>query len=225
MDGSSLGNEPTNQRKSRSSSRKNPTNGDWGLMGEADIMRINPIYKIVTAQCKQYGWPYQFKEDLGTYETAFLAKVIEDINNTDPTDNVVVSLPDDYISWKETKKDGWTLQEPDIWDFNYRIIIEYEEETGPKKPGAKYAKKAHGHPGDPTGTRDIKRDKNYSGFRFCKIWESEPMDVVKVKLHYFLADCYCNRDLTIYTNGYLTIEEFSKARKSSMLRERNWIKI
>lgn len=176
-------------------------------------MRIYPIYKIVTAQCKQYGWPYQFKEDSGNYETAFLAKVIDDINNTNPNETVIVSLPDDYNSWEETKKDGWTLQEPDICDFNYKIIIEFEEETGPKKSGAKYAKKGHGHPGDPTGTRDTKRDLNYSGFKVCKIWESEPMEVLEVKLHYFLADCYCDRDLFIYRNGYLTIEEFSKARR------------
>lgn len=190
-------------------------------MGVGDIMRIYPIYKIVTQQCKEFGWPYQFKEDLGTYETAFLAKVIDEINTTDPADNVIVSLPDDYHSWEEIKKDEWTLQEPDICDFNYRIIIEFEEESGNRKPGAKLAKKGHGHPGDLTTKRDTKRDKNYSGFKLCKVWESEPMNVLEVKLHYFLADCYTKRDLSIYTNGFMTIEDFSKARMKNMKKEKN----
>ncbi len=188
-------------------------------MGEADIMRIYPIYRIVVNQCNEFGWPYQFKEDLGTYETAFLAKIVDEISNEfESKESIVVSLPDDYHSWNETKKDGWTLQEPDICDFSYRIIIEYEEETGPKKSGAKYAKKGHHHPGDLSTLRDTKRDKNYSGFKLCKIWESEPMHVIEIKLHYFLADCYTNRDLSIYTKGFMTIEGFSNARRKNMLK-------
>ena len=173
-------------------------------MGESDIMRIYPIYKIVTNQCKEFGWPFQFKEDLGTYETAFLIK------------DGATTLPTDFKDWEEVNKNGWTLQEPDICDYYSKIIIEFEEETGPKKSGAKYAKKGHGHPGDLSTLRDTKRDKNYSGFKLCKIWESEPMTVVEVKLHYFLADCYTKRDLSIYTNGFLTVEEFSKARTAQI---------
>lgn len=164
-------------------------------------MRIYPIYKILVNQCKEFGWPYNFKEDLGTYETAFIIK------------NKEIKLPEnEFRSWESLKKEGWTLQEPDICDYYNRIIVEYEEETGPKKSGAKYAKKGHGHPGDLSTLRDTKRDKNYSGFKLCKVWESEPMHVIEVKLHYFLADCYTDRDLSIYTNGFLTIEDFSKAR-------------
>lgn len=174
-------------------------------MGVSDIMRIYPIYKIVTSQCKEFGWPYQFKEDLGTYETAFI------INDTGHT-----KIPIDFRDWEQLQEEGWTLQEPDICDYSYKIIIEYEEENGPRKAGAHLAKKGHGHPGDLSNPRDTKRDKNYSGFKVCKIWESESNDVVEVKLHYFLADCYTKRDLTIYSNGFMTVEEFSKARSAQL---------
>jgi len=173
-------------------------------MGVGDIARIYPIYRIVTKQCKEFGWPYQFKEDLGTYETAFLIK------------DGATMIPTDFKDWKEVNKNGWTLQEPDICDYYSKIIIEYEEENGPRKPGAHLAKKGHGHPGDLSNPRDTKRDRNYLGFSVCKIWESEPFEVVEVKLHYFLADCYTKRDLTIYSNGFMTVEEFSKARSDNM---------
>jgi len=168
-------------------------------------MRIYPIYRIVTDQCKTFGWHYQFKEDSGDYETAFI------INERGQTE-----IPTDLKNWENLKADGWTLQVPDISDFHSKIIIEYEEETGNRKPGAKLAKKGHGHPGDLTTPRDTKRDTNYAGFKLCKVWESEPMKVLEVKLHYFLADCYTNRDLSIYTRGFMTIKEFSKARTESM---------
>ena len=165
-------------------------------------MRIHPIYRILTDQCKEYGWPYQFKEDVGSFETAIEFWEMGYYH------------PPKSKSWNEAKKNGNTIKCPDILDYSNKLIIEFEEEPKPGKKGGKLGKKGHTE----ESARDTNRDMLYriGGFKFCKVWESEPMNVLEAKLHYFLADCYTNRDLSIYTNGYLTIEDFSKARRKNM---------
>jgi len=171
-------------------------------MGEADILRIYPIYKILVNQCKEFGWPYQFKEDLGTYETAIEFWPMG------------YDHPPKSKNWDALKDAEHQIICPDILDFYNKIIVEFEEEPKPGKKMGKLGKKGH----TAESNRDSNRDQLYriAGFRFCKVWESEPLNVVEVKLHYFLADCYTNRDLSIYTNGFLTIEDFSKARAKNM---------
>ncbi len=89
-------------------------------------------------------------------------------------------------------------------DFENKIIIEYEESTGPRRSGARIARKGHGYPGDLINKRDSIRDEYYQavGFRVCKIWENPEfkMNTWKKKLFHFLADCYCKRDVYNYSN-------------------------
>lgn len=180
-------------------------------MGTNDILRIHPVYRTLTNQCKKFSWPYQFKEDLGSFETSIEFWEMGYYH------------PPKSKNWDESKKRGTQIICPDILDYNNKIIIEYEEEPKPGKKGGKLGKKGHIE----ESNRDTNRDQLYrmGGFRFCKIWESEPAEVLKIKLHYFLADCYTNRDLKIYTNGFLSVDEFSKARMKNMNPEIDYPKL
>lgn len=171
-------------------------------MGVSDIMRVYPVYRLVTNQCEEFGWPYQFKEDLGSFETAIEFWAMG------------YHHPPKSKDWDEVKKAGHEIKCPDILDFYNKIIVEFEEESKPGKKSGKLGKKGHTE----ESNRDSNRDQLYriAGFRLCKIWECEPLNVVEMKLHYFLADCYTNRDLNIYINGFLTVEKFSKVRRKSI---------
>ena len=64
---------------------------------------------------------------------------------------------------------------PDLLDYEHKIIIEYEEEIGNKRPGAKLAKKGHNRLGDIANKRDTHRNRFYNdgGFNYLQIWENE----------------------------------------------------
>lgn len=129
-------------------------------MGRIDLVKIHPIYRFATDLSKEKGWPFQFKEDSGDYETAILIEKFTGDCRKPPTNG--------KFNWAGY----WELFCPDILDFNNKIIIEYEEEAKPNtRNGAKLNK---GHFPEQLNKRDQRRDMFYeiAKFRVCKIWES-----------------------------------------------------
>lgn len=137
-------------------------------MGEVDIEKLSEIYRYLIHYCKLNYIDYKFTVDHGNFETAI---EFYDYCNMDSC-FVQTSIHHPPISkdWKNNPK----IKCPDILDFNNKIIIEYEEETGKRRHGAKLAKKGHGHPGDLLNKRDEEKFKLYKegNFRVLRIWES-----------------------------------------------------
>jgi len=153
-------------------------------MGIVDIVPLYDIYKEAIRLEKKHNWGFQFKVDEGCFETG--------IEFFETEIGIVTHHPPISDSWTAAQ----IIQCPDILDFTNRIIIEYEEETGNRRSGARMAKKGHGHPGELTNKRDSSRDSNYrrGGFRVLKIWETEYLEEKwNKKLYKFLCDCFCNR--------------------------------
>ncbi len=156
-------------------------------MGLVDYVVLHDIYNETRLLEIKNNWGFKFKVDDGNFETA-----IEFIEPFSKPGTIEVYHPPIAIDWN----DADIIQCPDILDFENKIIIEYQEETGKRRRGAFLAKKGHGHPGDLANIRDSRRDSNYScgGFRVLNIWESEYNDGSwKKKLWIFLCDCFCNR--------------------------------
>lgn len=174
-------------------------------MGEVDIAVLHPIYRKCVDLNKENNWNFQFKEDSGDYET-----MIEFILYCDKLqDHLVPHHPPLAKNWDEMDQ----CNAPDIMDFNNKIIIEYEEESKPGKKGGKLGKKGHWT----ESKRDELRDERYklSGFRVCKIWETEiKQNVWENKLFYFLADCYTKRNLEIYQLRFISEEELFNSRQN-----------
>jgi len=103
-------------------------------IGVQDLERLFPITYFCRDFCKEHNLPYTFKADLGSYETG-----IEFM----PIDGVMIRCihPPRSKNWNESKTAGNEIKCPDLLDYSHKLIIEMEEETGPRKPGAKYAKK------------------------------------------------------------------------------------
>lgn len=136
------------------------------------------MYRFATDFCKLMNLPYRFNTDQGNYETAIIFDSETHIPRLPlPTESF------DNISYPSI------LKCPDLADFNHKILIEYEEETGPRKPGSKYAKKGHGHPQDYGTKRDTIRNELYhnAGFRLYRVWESD--NTWKESLGAFLLQC------------------------------------
>lgn len=169
-------------------------------MGEVDIAVLHPIYRECVHLTKENNWPFIFKEDSGSFET-----MIEFVVN--PA-GVSPKHPPISKDWDEMKKKLSIPICPDIMDFQKRIAIEFEEESTAGKSSGKLGKKGHWS----ESKRDSRRDNLYkqTKFRYCKIWQSELKGPWKLKLFHFLADCYCNRDTTDYTNMYLKESELKK---------------
>lgn len=147
-------------------------------MGIVDIERLYPIYRTCTDFCKVANLPFTFKEDLEDYETIIAI------------DGSNWYRPETTENWETVVGNVFC---PDIIDFDNKIIIEFEEETGPRKPGAKYAKKGHGHSGDTDTVRDQKRNQSYNnaGFTVFRLWESAfKNENWKLQLCEFLTSCY-----------------------------------
>lgn len=149
-------------------------------MGVKDLERIHPVYRACVDFCKLASIPFTFKEDLGDYETAIQFKEI-----------AYQEFVDTHPPYSEDGETNPEINCPDILDYTNKIIIEIEEETGPKRSGAKYARKGHGHQGDPDTVRDTKRNAHYKNFRVFRLWES----VLKkenwhIQLFEFLIDCH-----------------------------------
>lgn len=141
-------------------------------MGEADIQKLFEIYEYTKFLKKRHELQFNFKVDEGRYETAIEFK---DGN---------VHHPPFSKDWSDKP----TIFCPDLLDFENKIIIEYEEEIGNKRPGAKLAKKGHNREGDMPNKRDARRNEYYqkNGFSYFQIWESDRR--WKVKLENFLVN-------------------------------------
>ncbi len=126
-------------------------------MGEKDVEVLFQIYKEAT----KHG--FYFKYDAGDFDTA-----IEFLPSGKPYHPPVAN------SWEESKDKGTEIKCPDLLDWDNKLIIEYEEETGNKRLGAKFARKGHGHEGDLDKERDDHRNKLYekAGLKLFRIWQS-----------------------------------------------------
>lgn len=149
-------------------------------MGIKDLERIHPVYRSCIDFCEVIELPYKFKEDLGTYETAI---------------EFVEFAFEEYAHYHPPISENWETNPeincPDILDYDHKIIIEFEEETGPRKNGAHLAKKGHGHEGDLDNIRDSKRNLHYKDFRVFRLWQSVyEKEQWKIKLFEFLLSCY-----------------------------------
>ena len=146
-------------------------------MGVQDLEKLYTIYRACTEFCKLADLPFSFKEDLGDYETVIAI------------DGTSWYRPENTQNWKTVIGEVFC---PDIIDYTNHIIIELEEETGPRKPGAKLAMKGHGHEGDYDTTRDNRRNDAYlgAGFTVFRLWESTFKNKNwKLQLFEFLISC------------------------------------
>jgi len=116
-------------------------------LGEKDLEVLYQIYKEATKH------HFYFKYDAGKFETA-----IEFIS-----DGRFFHPPIAH-NWEESKDKGTEIKCPDLLEWNNKLVIEYEEETGNKRLGAKFARKGHGHEGDLDKERDDNRNKLYKEF-------------------------------------------------------------
>ena len=140
-------------------------------MGEVDLEKLFDVYQETLHIAKKFNLPYRFKIDEGTYETA-----IEFVDNKP-------HHPPISSNWQTHP----IIFCPDLLDYPHKIIIEYEEEVGEPKSGARLAKKGHHREGDYDTKRDEKRNDFYTqgGFRVLRIWESDEMWQDKLKLFLF----------------------------------------
>lgn len=128
-------------------------------MGHKDLVSLHTIYEKIKTICKDNNLPYHFKVDDGDWETA-----IEFLDGND---------------YHPPISKGWlnnpTIFCPDLLDYEHRLIIEYEEEVGNPRSGAKLAKKGHNREGDLPNQRDFRRNKFYNEakFRVFQIWASD----------------------------------------------------
>ena len=128
-------------------------------MGEIDIESLMKIYRECVSICKEYHLSYSFRVDHGTYETA-----IEFIGSK---------------SYHPPISENWNQNPeifcPDLLDYENKIIIEYEEEVGERRPGAKLARKGHHREGDLDTKQDVRRNSYYNdgAFRVLRIYESD----------------------------------------------------
>lgn len=136
-------------------------------MGEIDIEKLFDVYYETLLIVKKYDLPYRFTVDEGTYETA-----IEFVGDK---------------SFHPPISSDWTTKPiilcPDLLDYYNKIIIEYEEEVGNPKPGAKLARKGHNREGDFNTKRDENRNYFYKkiGFSVFRIWDSDKFWRTKLK--------------------------------------------
>jgi len=132
-------------------------------MGEKDIEKLMEINKYASKKSKKEKYKIKFEVDKGTYETAIVI-----------FENGECRKPLAKENWDNLPKNSEFFC-PDLLDFERRLIIEYEEEGGKKRSGARLATKGHGREGDFSNKRDTKRNKFYAlaGFRILKIWESD----------------------------------------------------
>lgn len=128
-------------------------------MGHKDLMSLHRIYEQIKIICKENNLSYNFKVDDGDWETAieFIgAKSYHPPISVDWSNN-----PDIFC--------------PDLLDYENKIIIEYEEEIGNPKPGARLATKGHNREGDLSNKRDFKRNEFYKdgNYTLFQIWKSD----------------------------------------------------
>jgi len=149
-------------------------------MGIQDQDRLQPVYRACVDFCFIAQIPFKFKVDRGCWETAieFFYDIDEKIYHTHPP-----------------KSPGWSTDPkilcPDILDYDNKIIIEIEEEPGPRLKGAKMARKGHSREGDLDTKKDTERNRHYKDFRVFRLWESTlKNENWQIKLFLFLINCY-----------------------------------
>lgn len=128
-------------------------------MGEIDIASLFVIKDEIKIICKKFDLDFSFNVDMGNYETA-----LEFVGSA-------FFHPPISKDWS----DNPTILCPDLLDYSNKIIIEYEEEVGNRRTGARLAKKGHNREGDYDNTRDARRNKFYKrgGFHVLRLWESD----------------------------------------------------
>jgi hypothetical protein len=141
------------------------------------------IYRYATDFCNISEFQYHFVNDAGDRETA----IIFNRETGECKKPTILTLIEDLGPDE-------MYEVPDICDYRHKIVFEYEEETGPRKPGAHMARKGHGHDGDEYTKNDAEKYENYeaAGIRYCRIWEEELHNgnVWKVKIAKFLIRCW-----------------------------------
>ncbi len=136
-----------------------------GIVDIDSLFRVNNHLKKII---KQHELPFSFKVDAGTFETAI---------------EFVGSKP-----YHPPLSQDWSTHPvifcPDLLDWEHKIIIEFEEEVGNRKPGAKLAKKGHHREGDMDNKRDTRRSGYYKhgGFHTLRVWESDNMWESKLEI-------------------------------------------
>lgn len=152
-------------------------------MGEVDIEILYEIYRACAEFSVQESLRLNFKLDTGHFETAI------EFYKSD------CSHPPVSNNRESVRVRGSMVLTPDILVLNGnkpQAIIEYEEETGPRKTGAKYARKGHGHEGDYCTKKDERRNGAYksAGLSVFRLWESTYKDGHwRGPLFEFLIDC------------------------------------
>lgn len=146
-------------------------------MGEVDLENLFKIYYEIRAIKKKHNLDFFFKLDHGKYETAI--EFVGEKNYHPPISK----------NWDNNP----TIFCPDLLDYNNKIIIEFEEEVGEPRPGAKLAKKGHNREGDQANKRDSRRNMYYeqAGFRIFQIWKSDKN--WRPKLEKFLINMSINK--------------------------------
>jgi len=128
-------------------------------MGYIDIAALFTINGEIKNINKKHNLHNSFKIDLGNYETA-----LEFVGHQ-------IFHPPISKDWSTNP----IILCPDLLDYHNRLIIEYEEEIGEKRKGAKLAKKGHNREGDMDNYQDARRNKFYNrgGFHVLRLWESD----------------------------------------------------
>lgn len=132
-------------------------------MGVKDSDALHTIYEKAKTICKENDLQYSFKVDNGDYETAIEFYYDNETWHT--------AHPPIAKNWDSKP----TIFCPDLLDYSHKLIIEWEEEHGNRKSGAKLATKGHSHQGDFDTKRDSRRTDyyNWGNFRVLRIWESD----------------------------------------------------
>lgn len=128
-------------------------------MGEVDIENLFKIYYEIQKIKKKHNLDFHFKIDEGRFETA-------------------IEFTNGGYFHPPLAKDWSTNPDiicPDLLEIEKKIVIEYEEEIGNRKPGAKLARKGHNREGDLANKRDTRRNKFYDDNNFTRfqIWDSD----------------------------------------------------
>ena len=148
-------------------------------MGQQDIHNIHPIYRACIDFCKLSELPFTFKVDSGNYETGIVFNI----------ETGSYRRRNSFETWQDITYPE-VMVCPDVLDFDHKIIIEFEEETGNRRSGDYLAKKGHGHEGDLDNKRDTKRGEFYKDFTVFRLWESTYKNKNwKLELFEFLIRC------------------------------------
>jgi len=128
-------------------------------MGHKDLVSLHKIYERIKIISKENNLSYNFRVDDGSWETA-----IEFIGEKS-------YHPPLSADWSNNPQ----IFCPDLLDYENKIIIEYEEEVGNPRSGAKLARKGHNREGDIPNKRDSKRNVFYAdgNFTLFQIWDSD----------------------------------------------------